>query len=75
LEESKQSQMLLKKSNDQLEKIVDDSLSGYWEWNIKENTEYLSPNLKRMFGYEDDELPNLPDTLQKLVFEEDSQSW
>lgn len=54
-----------------LENILDIILAGYWDWDIPNNAEYLSPGFKRMFGYEDDELPNAPETWQQLIFPED----
>jgi len=51
--------------------VLDLILAGYWDWNIPENTEYLSPAFKQMFGYEDHELPNRPESWQKLIFPED----
>lgn len=51
--------------------IFEDTLAGYWDWNIPEHTEYLSPTFKSMFGYEDHELKNVPETWQELIFEED----
>ncbi|MEC4984258.1 MAG: PAS domain S-box protein [Oscillatoria sp. PMC 1068.18] len=54
-----------------LENILDIILAGYWDWDIPANKEYLSPGFKRMFGYEDNELPNHPDTWQNLIFAED----
>ena len=53
------------------EQILDVVLAGYWDWDIAGGTEYLSPGFKRMFGYEDHELPNSPDTWQTLIFPED----
>jgi len=38
---------------------------------IQEGTEYLSPTFKHMFGYEDSELPNNPESWQTLIFPED----
>jgi PAS domain S-box-containing protein len=54
-----------------LENILDNILAGYWDWDISNNQEYLSPGLKRMFGYEDHELPNSPETWQRLIFAKD----
>lgn len=51
--------------------LVEQTLAGYWDWRIQENTEYLSPTFKRMFGYEDHELANVPETWQQLIFPED----
>ncbi|RJR53124.1 MAG: PAS domain S-box protein [Desulfobacteraceae bacterium] len=57
-----------------LSDILEDTLSGYWDWNIQEKTEYLSPAFKKMFGYQDHELSNEPETWQKLIFQEDLPS-
>jgi len=54
-----------------LEKILDIILAGYWDWDIPNQREYLSPGFKRMFGYADNELPNTPETWQTLIFPED----
>ena len=54
-----------------LETILEDTLSGYWDWDLKNDIEYYSPSFKRMFGYEDWELENKPGTWQKLILKED----
>ncbi|MHB1452391.1 MAG: HD-GYP domain-containing protein [Saccharofermentanales bacterium] len=54
-----------------LETILEDVLSGYWDWDFAGGTEYLSPGFKRMFGYEDDEMDSSVAAWQTLVFEED----
>ncbi|MBW4520619.1 MAG: PAS domain-containing protein [Scytolyngbya sp. HA4215-MV1] len=54
-----------------LENILDIILAGYWDWDLQNDQEYLSPGFKRMFGYRDEELPNLPETWQHLIFPED----
>jgi len=54
-----------------LSDILESTLSGYWDWNIPEGTEYLSPAFKRMFGYEEHELPDRPESWQNLVLPED----
>jgi PAS domain S-box-containing protein len=54
-----------------LENILEVILAGYWDWNIPSNQEYLSPTFKRMFGYDDHELPNVPETWQQMIFAED----
>lgn len=57
-----------------LETILEIILAGYWDWDLTTNQEYLSPGFKRMFGYEDHELPNSPQTWQDLIFPEDLPS-
>lgn len=54
-----------------LEAILDNVLGGYWDWDLVNNYEYLSPGFKRMFGYEVDEMPNSPESWQKITFSED----
>ncbi len=54
-----------------LENILDQVLAGYWDADLVNNTQYISPGFKRMFGYQDHELSNSPDTWKKLVFPED----
>ncbi len=54
-----------------LEDILDTAYAGYWNWHIPDNQVYLSPTFKQMFGYEDHELPNTPETWHNLIFRED----
>lgn len=54
-----------------LERILEDTLSGYWDWNLVDNTEYLSPSFKAMFGYEDNEMENSPESWQEIIYKED----
>ncbi len=56
-----------------LHDIFESTLSGYWDWDIPNNKEYLSPTFKKMFGYEDEELENSPESWQQLIFQEDLQ--
>jgi PAS domain S-box-containing protein len=56
------------------EQILEQSLAGYWDWDIATGDEYLSPMFKTMFGYEDHEIENRVESWQKLIFEEDLPS-
>lgn len=59
-----------------LEQVLDVVLAGYWDWDLVNQTEYLSPGFKKMFGYADDELANSPETWKRLMFAEDlPQIW
>jgi PAS domain S-box-containing protein len=53
------------------ESALESSLAGYWDWNMVSNEEYLSPRFKQMFGYDDDEMENKPESWQKIAFQED----
>jgi len=59
---------------DRLEGLLEGEAAGYWDWNIPEHTEYMSPRFKAMFGYEDHEIENSPDAWQKLMHHDDLPS-
>ncbi|HEY9647880.1 MAG TPA: PAS domain-containing protein [Chroococcidiopsis sp.] len=54
-----------------LENILDTILAGYWDADLVNGTQYISPGFKHMFGYEDHELANSPETWKTLVLPED----
>jgi two-component system CheB/CheR fusion protein len=51
--------------------ITEHTLAGYWIWHIKENSFFISPHLKGMLGYRDEELENSVDTINKLMHPSD----
>ncbi len=67
----KQAETDVRKSEQTLKDIFESTLSGYWDWNLSDNTEYLSPTFKRMFGYEDHEMESSPESWQRIIFQED----
>jgi PAS domain S-box-containing protein len=69
--ERKRVEAKLAESEKILRDILESTLSGFWDWNLADNTEYLSPTFKRMFGYEDHEMENSPEAWQKIIFPED----
>ncbi len=69
--ERKQAEEKISEQSMIMEHILEQSLAGYWDWRKKDGMEYLSPTFKRMFGYEDHELPNVPETWRRLIFPED----
>jgi PAS domain S-box-containing protein len=69
--QSKRAQDNLELERKLLQDILEATLAGYWDWDMKNNTAYLSPRFKKMFGYEDHELPNTPESWQSLIFPED----
>lgn len=54
-----------------IDTILESTLAGYWDWKIEEGEEYLSPAFKKMFGYKDHELPNTPESWQKIIHPND----
>jgi two-component system, chemotaxis family, CheB/CheR fusion protein len=51
--------------------ILENVLAGYWDWNVRDNTQYMSLTFKNMFGYQDHELPNVPESWQKIIHPDD----
>jgi two-component system, sensor histidine kinase and response regulator len=64
----------IKRENDAVNFILENTVGGYWDWDLKNNREYLSPGFKKMFGYEDHEMENLPESWMKIIFQEDLDS-
>lgn len=54
-----------------LENLLEEALAGYWDWDILNCQQYLSPTFKGTFGYEEHELHNTPDRWQSLICPED----
>lgn len=46
---------------------------GFFDFNLQENTSFISPVFKRMLGYRDDELENSGDALESLIYPEPNQ--
>jgi PAS domain S-box-containing protein len=62
----------MKTTNEEvLKEILEQTLAGYWDWDIPSGVEYYSPAFKKMFGYEENEIENKPDSWKKLIFEDD----
>jgi two-component system sensor histidine kinase/response regulator len=69
--EREQAEKMIQEQHQNFEMILDQAMAGYWDWRIQAGTEYLSPTFKKMFGYQDHELENSPQTWQSLIFPED----
>ena len=59
--------------NKAFEQLLEGNMAGFWDRMIQENTEYLSPSLKEMFGYKDHEMENIPEAWRKIVHPDDLQ--
>jgi hypothetical protein len=52
--------------------LQDGSLDGVWYWDLEDPTqEWMSPRLKHLFGYTDDEVPNTSAWWQAAIFPDD----
>lgn len=54
--------------------VLETGYAGFWDWNIVDNTEYLSTGFKMMFGYTHDDMESSPEAWQKIAFESDLPS-
>lgn len=61
----------LEKEKQLLHAIIEPMSAGIWDWDMCNHTMYYNPRFKEMLGYTDDELPNIPETWQKLIHPED----
>ena len=61
----------LVESEKRLRFIMETVNDGYWDWEIEKDTEYISPKFKEMFGYQDHELENSPESWKSLIYPED----
>jgi PAS domain S-box-containing protein len=71
--QKKEKELQEKLESDAVNYILENSVGGYWDWNLVTNEEYLSPGFKKMFGYEDHEMKNTPEAWMAIIFEEDLQ--
>lgn len=46
---------------------------GIWDWDVGADTSYLSPRWKKLLGFADDELPNVPDSFFGRIHPEDAK--
>ncbi|AFV25023.1 multi-sensor hybrid histidine kinase [Methanolobus psychrophilus R15] len=61
----------LEKSREQFMLAVNGSNDGIWDWDLRNNTLYLSAKWKQMIGYEDHELPNMFSTFKDKLHPDD----
>ncbi len=61
----------IKKEKDVLESILNDTLSGYFDFDFVNNHLYYSSGFKKLLGYEDHELGNTFDEMKKFFVLED----
>lgn len=50
---------------------IDAAKDGVWDWNLRTNEIFYSPNWKKMLGYEDHELPNVFAVWEELTHPND----
>jgi two-component system cell cycle sensor histidine kinase PleC len=61
----------LRDSEERFALAVEGANDGVWDWNVERRELYLSPRLKALLGYSDDELPNDLEHWLSLLHAED----
>ncbi len=61
----------LRASEERYALAVEAGRVGIWDWNLLTDRLYLSPNIKELLGYDDNEINNRLDTWMKLVHSAD----
>ena len=61
----------IKDLNERFKLAIDGTNDGLWDWNLEDGTIYLSPRVKEMLGYKDEELNNELLTLKNMIHPED----
>lgn len=60
-------------SEERLDLATEGAGIGIWDWNVVDNTIYLSGIWKKMLGYTPDELPNTIDTFFNFIHPDDKE--
>ena len=61
----------LRESEETFFYAVRGSSDGIWDWNVSENTYYISPRYRELLGYSEEELPNERQSFLGIVHPED----
>jgi len=63
----------IKKEKDVLESILNDTLSGYYDFDFVNKNLYFSSGFRGILGYEEYELGNTYEDMKKIIFREDEE--
>jgi len=58
-------------SEERLRLVGEFGTDGFWDWNLKTDEEYFSPNYKALFGYSENEMSNKADSWRQIIFPSD----
>lgn len=74
ISDRKNAELSLKESQERYGLATKGGNVGVWDWNLITGDMFVSPNLKKMLGYEDWEIKNHIDDLGKNVYPEDIET-
>ncbi len=61
----------LHRNEKDLERVIESTNDGYWDWKMQEDHEYMSPRFWEMLGYDFKTKKHHPSEWLKIIFEED----
>ncbi len=73
--ERKRAEEELRKSQERFELAVLASQDGLFDWDVKANQVWYSPQIRTMLGYDDEEFPNQPGETEQRVHPDDHARW
>ncbi|MEM8777944.1 MAG: PAS domain-containing protein [Cyanobacteria bacterium P01_G01_bin.49] len=74
IEERKNLEEQLRESEKRWQLVLKGTGDGIFDWNIQTNEAFMSPRLKEMLGYSDEEILNTYESWKKLVHPEDLET-
>lgn len=69
--ELKKTKKELKEKTLLIDTLLESSQVGYWDWNVKEDKQFISQAIKQMFGYSPDELIGDSNLIREKIHPED----
>jgi len=73
IQENQRLRHLLNQTEERYTLAISSSQVGVWDWNLQTNEMYISPNLKEILGYQDEEMPNCIESWIALVHPDDRE--
>jgi len=73
LQENQRLKYLLNQTEERYTLAISSSQVGVWDWNLQTNEIYISPNLKGVLGYQNEEIPNYIDPWMDLIHPDDRE--
>ncbi|MDO8420308.1 MAG: PAS domain-containing protein [Rubrivivax sp.] len=67
----KHAEQALRDNSELWKRALESAGDGVWDWHVDTGVEIFSPQCKALYGYDDDELPNMPEALDRLTHPDD----
>ena len=67
----KRAEAALRENSELWKRALESSGDGVWDWHLDTGVEEFSPRCKALYGYSDEDLPDLPEALDGLTHPED----